>query len=206
MGAQDGVPRPGEHWQPCPAPPHGRGVAGSAVPLLDPRGSVPEKRWQDPPARMTRMSRTDATSATQQTPGRLDGAALLSGVARSVSGRGPERTTAAALAVVGAFQAALAAGAPWGAAAYGGSRRGVLPGRLRAASGASAAAYGTGAVLVLRGTGTPRGRRRAFTALSLLMGVGALVNGASRSPVERALWTPLTVVAAVSSWRSRPTS
>ena len=116
----------------------------------------------------------------------------------------PERTTAAALAVVGAFQAALAAGAPWGRAAYGGTRAGTLPANLRAVSAVTGAAYAGGALLVLRGGGTPLARRRGYTALSVLMGVGVLANGASRSPVERALWTPLAAVAAVSSWRSRP--
>ena len=117
---------------------------------------------------------------------------------------GPERTTAVALTAFGVFQAALAAGAPWGRAAYGGSRSGTLPGHLRTISGLASLAYCGGAILVLRGSGAPRDRRRAYTALSIFMGVGAVLNGASRSPVERGLWTPLTAVTAVSSWRSRP--
>jgi len=116
----------------------------------------------------------------------------------------PERTTAAALTVLGVFQAALAAGTPWGRAAYGGARHGTLPGHLRAISGIASVAYCSGAVLVLTGRGTPRARRRAYTALSVFMSAGVMANGASRSPVERALWTPLTAVTAVSSWRSRP--
>lgn len=115
----------------------------------------------------------------------------------------PEQATAAALAALGAFQTALAAGAPWGRAAYGGARRGVLPGNLRAISGVAALGYGTGVVLVLRGSGSPRARARAFTALSAFMGIGMVANGASRSPVERFVWTPATAATAVLAWRSR---
>lgn len=114
-----------------------------------------------------------------------------------------ERGTAAALVVVGSFQIALAAGTPWGRAAYGGDHPGVLPTRLRAVSSVAAAVYGTGAALILSGRGTPGARTRGFTILSAFMAVGALVNGASRSPVERALWTPVTIAAAVCAWRSR---
>lgn len=117
-----------------------------------------------------------------------------------------ERTTAAALAVIGSFQIALTAGAPWGPAAYGGTHHGTLPTHLRALSGAAAIAYGSGAILVLRGTGTAHTRRRALTALTAFMCVGAAANGASRSPIERALWTPLTAATAVSAWRSRPSA
>src|SRR5918997_1038494 len=44
------------------------------------------------------------------------------------------------LAIAG-FQAALAAGAPWGAAAYGGAHSGVLPESLRTSSSVAAAVY-----------------------------------------------------------------
>lgn len=108
-----------------------------------------------------------------------------------------------ALFVVGAFQTALAAGAPWGRAAYGGSHHGVLPRHLRTTSGVAAVVYGGGAVLVLRGSGSPQARARSFTALSVLMCVGSVANGASRSPVERAIWTPVTLTTAWLAWRSR---
>lgn len=108
------------------------------------------------------------------------------------------------LAGLSVFQAALAAGAPWGRAAYGGTHDGTLPGHLRAVSGVAAVAYGAGAALGLRGSGTPQARRRAYTALSAFMAVGVVLNAASRSPVERAIWTPVTAVAAVTSWRARP--
>jgi hypothetical protein len=114
-----------------------------------------------------------------------------------------EQATAAALATVGAFQVALAVGAPWGRAAYGGTHRGTLPRHLRAASGVAALGYGTGAVLIVRGAGSAPARARAFTALSVLMAVGTVANGASRSRVERAVWTPVAAATAVLAWRSR---
>lgn len=115
----------------------------------------------------------------------------------------PEVATAAALLIFGAFQLALAGGAPWGRAAYGGSRHGSLPGHLRAISGVAAVGYGTGAGLVFGGVGSPRARIRGFTVLSIFMGIGTAANGVSRSPVERALWTPLSAATSALAWRSR---
>ena len=115
----------------------------------------------------------------------------------------PERATAASLVTLGAFQTALAVGAPWGRAAYGGTHPGTLPTHLRVISGAAALGYCTGGVLVLRGSDSTQGRARAFTALSLFMAIGTLANGASRSPLERAVWTPVTAATTVSAWRSR---
>lgn len=99
----------------------------------------------------------------------------------------PEVATGAALVGLGAFQSALALGAPWGRAAYGGSIHGTLPKRLRSVSGMAALGYSAGALVVLRGSGSPRARARGFTALSVLMAIGSVLNGASRSPVERAI-------------------
>lgn len=115
----------------------------------------------------------------------------------------PERATGVALVGLSAFQIALAFGAPWGRAAYGGTRHGTLPNHLRAISGVAALGYGTGAVLVLRGSGSPRARARGFTTLSVFMGIGTVANGASRSAVERAVWTPMTALMTVLAWRSR---
>lgn len=115
-----------------------------------------------------------------------------------------EQATAAVLAALGAFQVALAAGAPWGRAAYGGSHRGVLSPRLRVTSGVAAVGYGAAAAVMLRGKGSDPARRVACTVLSLLLGAGAVANAASRSPVERAVWTPVTMAGAISAWRSRP--
>ncbi len=120
-----------------------------------------------------------------------------------VSSSKPEQATAAALVAIGAFQTALALGAPWGQAAYGGTRHGTLPNHLRAISGVASLAYGSSAMLIMRGSGSPRSRFRAYTALSMLMGIGVIANGASRSPVERAIWTPVTAATTVLAWRSR---
>lgn len=70
-------------------------------------------------------------------------------------------------------------------------------------SGVAALCYGSGAVLVVRGSGSPGARVRAFTALSVFMGIGAVANGVSRSPIERAIWTPVTAATALLAWRSR---
>lgn len=114
-----------------------------------------------------------------------------------------EQATAAALAALGGFQLALAAGAPCGRAAYGGARPGTLPRHLRTLSGVAAVGYGTGVVLIVRGAGSTHVRARAFTTLSVLMAIGTIANGASPSLVERAVWTPVTAATTVFAWRSR---
>jgi hypothetical protein len=114
-----------------------------------------------------------------------------------------EQATAAALATLGGFQLALAAGAPWGRAAYGGAHPGALPRHLRTVSGVAALGYGTGVALIVCRAGSARVRARAFTTLSVVMTVGTIANGASPSLVERAVWTPVTAATAVSAWRSR---
>ncbi len=114
-----------------------------------------------------------------------------------------ELGAAAMLAGLAAFQVALAAGAPWGRAAYGGTHPGALPARLRVTSGVAAVAYGGAAALTVRGSGSLEARSRAFTGLTGLMALGTLANGASRSPVERAVWTPFTIALGVLAWRAR---
>lgn len=101
---------------------------------------------------------------------------------------------AAWLTGVALFQAALALGAPWGAAAWGGSHPGVLPARLRAASTAGAVAW-IGAATVAAGfVGGEAARRRVLRGTTGFASVSVLLNAASPSPVERVVWTPLTVV------------
>ena len=118
----------------------------------------------------------------------------------------PELAAAGALTALCAFQAALALGAPWGRAAYGGTPHVTLPNHLRAISGLASLTYGTGAVLIVRGCGSPLTRSRAYMALSGLMGLGTIANAASRSPIERAIWTPVTAATTVLAWRSRSVS
>jgi len=118
-------------------------------------------------------------------------------------------TTAAALvavvllAVVAVFQLALALGAPWGAAAWGGQNPGVLPTRLRIASGlAGVVIYPLLIVLVFSAAGwvsigwlSDLGNLPMWI-LAVLLGLGALANFASRSPRER-IWGPVAGAVAV---------
>ena len=111
--------------------------------------------------------------------------------------RGATVLAALLLTVVSAFQAALALGAPWGRAAYGGAHRGSLPVRYRTASTISSVAYAALALVTLgRGPGGTT-RRRILTGTSGLMAVGTLMNLASRSRLERLLWSPVAGILAV---------
>lgn len=101
------------------------------------------------------------------------------------------------------FQAALAAGMPWGRAAWGGGQA-DLGESLRLASGATAVVAVGSALVVLRRAGhqvwTPLPLRwlpGATWALAAYMTVGTLLNAISRSPLERAIWTPTALSLAV---------
>jgi hypothetical protein len=107
----------------------------------------------------------------------------------------------AVLVVFSAFQCALAAGAPWGRAAYGGTHPAALPARLRVVSGVAAVAYAGTAVVVASDRGTAEARRRGFIGLGVVMTAGTGLNAASRSTTERVAWTPLTALCAVLAWR-----
>ncbi|GAA4682618.1 hypothetical protein [Nocardioides nanhaiensis] len=114
------------------------------------------------------------------------------------------RPTGALLALQAGFQAGLAAGAPWGSAAYGGRRPGPVPPRLRLVSGVAAGAYAAAAVSLLDAS-APARRRRRRRVLRVVRGyaaVGVVANAASRSPLERALWTPWCVATAASAHRA----
>jgi hypothetical protein len=101
-----------------------------------------------------------------------------------------------------AFQLALACGAPWGNAAYGGAYSGVLPPNIRAGSAAASAVYLLLAAVAGTGWVPARWRRRLVLATMALMSVGSVLNLASPSLLEQMLWTPVTVVLAVSLWRT----
>lgn len=90
------------------------------------------------------------------------------------------------------FQIGLALGAPFGRAAWGGQHEGVLPTRLRIASGVSALIiYPLIAVAVLEVSGVadwdvvPWSDRGVMWVLTGLFVLGGLANLASRSPRER---------------------
>lgn len=114
------------------------------------------------------------------------------------------RNVATGLLVVAAgFQASLAAGAPWGAAAYGGGHAGVLPTSLRASSAAAVVVYSGLAYVVWSGRLSPVVQRRGYAALSGVFALGAVMNALSPSRVEKVIWTPVVAVLAYSLWRSR---
>ena len=116
--------------------------------------------------------------------------------------------TAATLITIGfvvlaAFQAALAAGVPWGRAAWGGRQSGRLPRNLRVASAFSMVVWLLAALLVLDRAGIPLvDLPDAFSlwgtwALVVLLPIGALMNFASSSPYERFGWGPIALVMAL---------
>lgn len=108
------------------------------------------------------------------------------------------------IAVLTVFQIALALGAPAGAAAWGGGHPGVLPTRLRVASGIVGVFFYPvlGIFLLDVGgvveTGLAEGdwTRWLLWILTGLFALGALANFASRSRIER-IWGPVSVVLAV---------
>lgn len=105
--------------------------------------------------------------------------------------------------VVAVFQAALAAGAPLGRAAWGGKHHRGLPPRLRIASAVAVVIWLVAALAVLDRAGMPL---VAFPepvsdwvtwALVVLLPIGAIMNIASPSPYERFGWGPLALVLAL---------
>ena len=113
---------------------------------------------------------------------------------------------AAAVGFVGiaAFQAAIAAGAPLGRAAWGGTHV-RLPQRLRVASAAAVVVWVLAALVALDrarfdASPIPSGVSRwAIWVLVVILPIGAVMNAASRSPWERFLWAPTALVLALLS-------
>lgn len=106
------------------------------------------------------------------------------------------------LAVVACFQVGLALGAPWGRASYGGQHVGVLPTRLRVVSAVAAVMWPLLALVVLARSRLevpaplPDGALGPATwVVTAFLALSVLANGASRSRLERTLWTPVCVVA-----------
>ena len=112
--------------------------------------------------------------------------------------------TAAAVGLLGIalFQLALAAGAPLGRAAWGGTHGGRLPTALRIASGAAVIVWALAALMVLSRSGIgplamPDAATRWGTwALFGLLLLGALMNAASPSTWERYFWAPYALILA----------
>jgi hypothetical protein len=100
------------------------------------------------------------------------------------------------------FQLLLAAGAPFGEAAWGGTTEGQLPTGLRIGSAISIVVYAVAAALILRRAGfrvrwvSHAVARIGSRVLVVLLTLGALANFLSQSPWERFLLGPVTVVLA----------
>jgi hypothetical protein len=105
-------------------------------------------------------------------------------------------------AAIAVFQGAIAAGAPLGRAAWGGTHV-RLPQRLRAASAVAVVFWVLAALVALARAGFEGSpipftvARWAIWILVVVMPIGALMNAASRSPWERFLWAPVALVLAV---------
>ena len=103
---------------------------------------------------------------------------------------------------IAAFQAAIAAGAPLGRAAWGGTHV-RLPQRLRAASAVAVVLWILAALVVLARAGfdaspIPFGTSRwAIWVLVVILPIGAVMNAASRSSWERFLWAPVALALAL---------
>ena len=96
------------------------------------------------------------------------------------------------------FQVALAAGAPWGEAAYGGVFPGRLPKGMRINSLVFALIVFPAVILyildiggVMESSWLPGSRTFVIWVLVVFFGLGTLMNGISRSRIERILWTPV---------------
>jgi hypothetical protein len=101
---------------------------------------------------------------------------------------------------VGAFQVALALGAPWGEAAWGGANSGALPIGFRVASGVAAVLWaGVAAVSAGRLLGRV-GRRRLLLGAAIYSTIGIAMNAISPSSTERTIWVPVTAVGAGLAW------
>ncbi len=114
---------------------------------------------------------------------------------------------ATGLITVVAFELALAAGAPWGSAAYGGGDPGRLSTELRIGSVFVAGFWLLAALTALARGGVAASpiphafSRRAVWGLTVLLAVGAVMNAASSNPWERFGWAPFIVGLTVLSWR-----
>lgn len=116
------------------------------------------------------------------------------------------RAGGALLAGVALFQLGLAAGAPWGAAAWGGGHPGRLPAELRAASAVSGVLLGSVAVAAAApGLLAVSTRTRVLRGAAGYLALGTAVNAVSRSPVER-VWSPVSGVGAALLWRASSSS
>lgn len=106
------------------------------------------------------------------------------------------------LALLVAFQLALAFGAPWGRFAWGGQNEGTLPVGYRVASAVSTLIYAFLGAVALDRAGVIGMFPQGFSAIAMwvvfgYLALGVLMNLASRSKSERYAMTPVALVLAV---------
>lgn len=80
---------------------------------------------------------------------------------------------------------------------------GVLPENLRISSAIAAVLYGLLAAMIGFNWRTALFRRRALSAVAVLIAVGTVMNALSPSVIERAIWTPTAALLAYSLWKVR---
>lgn len=102
-----------------------------------------------------------------------------------------------AFAALVVFQLALALGAPWGSAAYGGRNPGRLPASLRVSSVVAAVVWTAVALVVARAGGIPVWAPLpdawlpvAVWVVAGLLALSVVLNAITRSRIERAVWLP----------------
>lgn len=141
-----------------------------------------------------RIARTDRMRMTQRGGERFRVGDQVARVAAVVAAIG--------FAGIAIFQLALAAGAPWGHAAWGGANA-RLSTAQRGASAAAVVFYGAAALIVLGRAGVLRARGNAalfrwgIWFLAVAMAIGALPNFASQSRWENLIFGPLALVLAI---------
>ena len=129
--------------------------------------------------------------------GAMDVAALTGGTARSAA-----VMAAVGFVLVASFQVALALGAPWGKAAWGGAHE-RLPNGLRIASSFAGVLWLAAALVVLARAGyewSPLPFSVARWGTWVLVGMlllGTLMNLASRSRLERLIQTPIAAILSI---------
>ncbi|MCU1590466.1 MAG: hypothetical protein JWP11_1722 [Frankiales bacterium] len=167
---------------------------------MSPSTAAPRKRA--PSAAAEAILPPDAHEHAQ--PARKGGSRSRSRNARPrTPGRRPAVSAASGFLAIVAFQLAIALGAPFGAAAWGGAHSGPLPGDLRTASAFGAAFWALAALTVLaRGGVRPslassRVSRHGTWVLVGILALGTTVNAASSSPWERFGWAPLNLALAL---------
>lgn len=107
------------------------------------------------------------------------------------------------LGIISLFQIALAAGAPWGAASWGGRHPGKLPTGYRIGSAIAGLFFYPAVAMVVLGAGgllgddaVGSGGAAGLWVFAGLFGLSTVINLVSPSKVER-IWAPVALVLAV---------